>query len=365
LLAAAAGSKVITALTKVNHITPKHFLIKAEENVNVVFGRLLTNNCIQNLLYIQLNKGMKNYYKIMLGKKSMYADECLRDGFIGADFDISVDLTNKLPDDWRDFNHQFIPIFLSVHPDKSKVAAGLACGMLWTIAKGINKGDIVLSPNGRGRFLVGEVTGDYSYHPGKILPHRRPVRWYPETIARSEVSEGLQSSTRSIGTSAQITKHAEEIELLVGGKPTAPIITTDPTIEDPTVFGLEKHLEEFLVSNWKNTELGKNYDIYEEDGELVGQQYPSDTGPIDILAVSKDKRELLVVELKRGRASDNVIGQIQRYMGYVLHELAEDNQTVKGVIIALEDDTRIRRALSVTKNIEFYRYQVNFKLFKN
>jgi restriction system protein len=52
-------------------------------------------------------------------------------------------------------------------------------------------------------------------------------------------------------------------------------------------------------------------------------------------------------------------------MGYIKGELAESNQTVKGVIIALEDDLRIRRALSVTDNIEFYRYQVNFKLFKS
>ena len=51
-------------------------------------------------------------------------------------------------------------------------------------------------------------------------------------------------------------------------------------------------------------------------------------------------------------------------MGYVLQELAEPNQKVKGIIIALEDDIRIRRALAVTNNIEFYRYQVSFKLFK-
>jgi len=71
-----------------------------------------------------------------------------------------------------------------------------------------------------------------------------------------------------------------------------------------------------------------------------------------------------VVELKKGRISDNVLGQIQRYMGYVQEELAEEGQKVKGVIIALEDDLRIRRALSVVNNIEFYRYQVSFKLFK-
>ena len=97
---------------------------------------------------------------------------------------------------------------------------------------------------------------------------------------------------------------------------------------------------------------------------MVGQQYPTDTGQIDILAISKDKKTLLVVELKKGRVSDNVIGQIQRYMGYVLEELTEENQKVKGVIIALEDDLRIKRALSVTNNIEFYKYQVSFQLYK-
>ncbi len=74
------------------------------------------------------------------------------------------------------------------------------------------------------------------------------------------------------------------------------------------------------------------------------------------------KSTLLVVELKKGRVSDNVVGQIQRYMGFVKEERAEPNQIVKGVIIGLEDDLRVRRALSVTNNIEYYRYEVSFKL---
>ena len=44
---------------------------------------------------------------------------------------------------------------------------------------------------------------------------------------------------------------------------------------------------------------------------------------MDILAISKDKSELLVIELKKGRASDVVVGQIQRYMGFAQYELAE------------------------------------------
>ena len=178
------------------------------------------------------------------------------------------------------------------------------------------------------------------------------------------MSLALRNSTGSIGTVSNVTKYAEEIEKLIGGQYPPSLVATDEDVEDPSVFALEKHLEEFLVTNWKSTALGQNYDIYEEDGELVGQQYPSDTGPIDILAISKDRKELLIVELKKGRVSDVVVGQIQRYMGYVLDELAEPDQTVKGVIIALEDDIRIRRALKVTQGIDFYRYQVSFKLTK-
>lgn len=308
---------------------------------------------------------MKRYCRVMLGAKSIYADECFRGNFIGADFLADIDLTGQLLDDWRQFNQTFIPIWLERNSGKSKVSAGLSCGALWTIAKGIKMGDIVLCPNGAGAYYVGEVLDNYSFHQNEILPHRRTVKWYPVLIERASMSDNLKNSTGSIGTVSDISKYAEEIEGLIGGKKPATLISTDETVEDPSVFALEKHLEDFLVQNWKQTELGKDYDIYEEDGELVGQQYPSDTGPIDILAISKDKKSLLVVELKKGRVSDNVVGQIQRYMGYVKEELAEDNQHVKGVIIGLEDDLRIKRALSVTNNIEFYRYQVSFKLFKN
>lgn len=306
-----------------------------------------------------------DYYRIMLGRKSAHAKECFEGSFIGGDWGMDFDLNGKLPENWRDFNKEFIPVFLERNPEKSKVAAGLACGMLHTICKGIHKGDIVLCPNGSGAYFVGEVSEDYSYVPGGILPHRRKVQWYPKTIDRSEMSQGLQNSAGSIGTVSNISKHGEEIEGLLTGNAPPQLISTDELVEDPTVFALEKHLEDFLVRNWSSTELGKNYNIVEEDGEIIGQQYPSDTGPIDILAISKDKKEYLVVELKKGRASDAVVGQVQRYMGYVLEDLSEPGQSVRGVIIALEDDIRLKRALSVTNNIEFYKYQVSFKLFKN
>ena len=306
---------------------------------------------------------MKSYFRVMLGQKSARAEECFAGNFIGTDFGIRQDLTNKLPDEWREFNQEFIPVFLATHPEKTRIGAGLACGALWTVSKGIQKGDVVLCPDGTGKYRVGEVSGSYFYEPGGILPHRRPVTWLNVTIDRAAMSEALRNSTGSIGTASNITKHSEEIEKLMGGVSVPKLISTDASIEDPSSFALEEHLEEFLIKNWANTELGKNYDIYEEDGEKA-QQYQTDTGPLDILAISKDKKRLLVVELKRGRASDAVVGQTLRYMSFVQEVLADAGQTVLGAVIAHEDDPRIRRALTMTPSIVFYRYQVSFKLAK-
>jgi restriction system protein len=303
----------------------------------------------------------------MLGRKSVHAAECISGGFIGTDFGIQEDLSRKLPEEWRAFNKQFIPVYQANNPGKSKISAGLACGAIWTVSKGIKPNDVILSPDGTGTYRIGEVLGEYYYAAGQILPHRRKVRWLEATIARQDMSEALQNSAGSIGTVSDISGYRDEIEKLLGdASPTtrALIIAGDPDIEDPVAFAMEKHLEAFLVANWNQTILSKDFSIYEEDGERVGQQYATDAGTIDVLAISKDKKRLLVVELKRGRASDVVVGQVLRYMGYVKEQIAESDQVVEGAIIALDDDQKLRWALTSVPAISFYRYQISFKLVK-
>ena len=307
---------------------------------------------------------MRNYYRLMLGRKSKHADACFTGGFVGTDFGIHQDLTSRLPDEWRAFNKEFIPIYLKNRPNKTKIAAGLACGAIYTVSKGMALGDILLCPDGTGQYRVGEIIGEYIYASGEILQHRRPVRWSDHRISRTDMSEILRNSCGSAGTVSSISKHADEIERLLKGLALPDDGLTGEIIEDPVAFAMEKHLEDFLVKNWSGTDLSGDFEIYEDDGEMVGQQFPTDTGPIDILAISKDSKTLLVIELKRGRASDVVVGQLLRYMGFVQDELAEPEQTVRGIVIALEDNQRLRRALAMVPNIEFYRYQVSFKLVK-
>ena len=144
------------------------------------------------------------------------------------------------------------------------------------------------------------------------------------------------------------------------------ILTTNTTRDGGEVnFAMEKHLEEFLVENWNSLDIGKEFDRHEAQIEGKRKKYRTDTGEIDIFALSKDKKTYLVVELKKGRASDKVVGQIQRYMGYIRSEIANENQEVKGLIIGLSDDLGLKRAISINPDIQFTKYQISFDLIKD
>jgi restriction system protein len=309
---------------------------------------------------------MKKYYRVILGKQHKHFKECYDGKFIGVGW-FSIDLKNDLPENWREFNKKFIPVFQERFPDKSKITAGLACGAIHTVSKGMNDDDIVLCPDGQRNYKIAKIKGKYFFNAEKpSIVHRRPVEWLPVTISRDEMSETLRNSAGSVGTISNISKHADEIENFIKGVSPVSISSTDKEIENPSMFVMENHLEDFLIKNWSKTPLSKKYDIYEDkDKDVDGRQFKTDTGEMDILAISKNKKEYLVIELKRGRASDSVVGQIQRYMGYIKEEFLEKDQTVRGVIIALEDDIKVKRALSVTSDIDFYQYKINFDLVKS
>jgi restriction system protein len=306
---------------------------------------------------------MKKYFRVFLGSGGEHIKECVEKGFIGVDYRFETSLTPYLAETWSESRGLIKPIYLKYNPAKSAVGAGLSCGALWTFGKGIQRGDLIFSPDGNGNYFSGEITGDYIYVPDSFFPHQREIKWNLATFPRSEMSDELKKATAATLTIVEMTKFSVEVEKLTGGINNPTIISIDPNVEDPSAFALEKHLEDFLVYNWTQTELSKKYDLVTDEGVVVAQQYQSDTGPIDILAISKDKKEYLVIELKKGKTSDVVVGQTLRYMGFVKNELATNRETVRGMVIALEDDLRLRNALSMVPEIDFFRYKVDFKLF--
>ena len=120
-----------------------------------------------------------------------------------------------------------------------------------------------------------------------------------------------------------------------------------------------------MIDNWDKLPLGAEWDILtDESGDLVGYEYPTEVGRIDILARHKNRDAWLVIELKRGRTADRVVGQILRYMGWVQKHIAGETGNVKGLIVAPEFEQNMQYALLAARNadISLARYHVRFKL---
>ncbi len=118
------------------------------------------------------------------------------------------------------------------------------------------------------------------------------------------------------------------------------------------------------MENWEHTPLGAEWAIYGTDDEPeAGDQFPTDVGPVDILAVHKTDPKMLVTELKRGQSTDQTVGQVLRYMGWIDRNLARPaGKSVEGLIIAHELDKSTSYALQTISHVRFLRYEIEFRL---
>lgn len=101
----------------------------------------------------------------------------------------------------------------------------------------------------------------------------------------------------------------------------------------------------------------------DKDGETIGQQYDTkEVGIIDLLCIDKDTGDYVVIEIKRGNeTSDEVVGQLTRYIGWVKARLAE-NKNVYGIILSAGHDEKIKYSISVVPNCRLAIYDVQFKI---
>jgi hypothetical protein len=116
----------------------------------------------------------------------------------------------------------------------------------------------------------------------------------------------------------------------------------------------EKMLEDFL-------EL--NLHLLEDGLTLVGRQYPTLVGPIDLLARDRSKR-YMVIELKKGKASDRVFGQMNRYRGFIQEELSPRKREVRGAIVAQEIDNKLKYAFRGQRSrlLQLFRFEFQGKV---
>ncbi|GAB6282764.1 MAG: hypothetical protein STSR0008_15130 [Ignavibacterium sp.] len=168
--------------------------------------------------------------------------------------------------------------------------------------------------------------------------------WSPRTIAYYIYSPTIRSLWES--KTGDVMDTIEEIEA--------------QEVSDSS-FQLEKHLEDFLIANWETTDLSKKFDLIVEEGELKSQQYPTDIGKIDLLVKDKSNGEYVVIELKKSQTSDDTIGQITRYMGWVKKNIS-NVPSVSGIIIAGGFDKKLKYSLEMVSNIKLLQYKISFSL---
>lgn len=115
----------------------------------------------------------------------------------------------------------------------------------------------------------------------------------------------------------------------------------------------ESYLKEEIKSNQEITEadieriLILDLDMVEKGLQLIDNQYATDVGIIDILCIDKNEN-YVVIEIKKGRASDKVVGQIQRYLNWVQNNLAKEKK-VRGVIVCKEYNKKIVSSINISK----------------
>lgn len=302
------------------------------------------------------------YYKIFLGRQNKYAELGIKEGIIGIDFSVP-DLT-QLDFESEGLRDDIKSIYKENRPDVTNASAGSAVGHIFRFIQTLSIGERVIVPQGAGKYMVGEIQSKYFYAgDNEPIPHRRKITWIG-SINQEDFSDQMVNSFRYIGTISDVSNYSEEIEALLSGDNFK--VEKAQNKIDQGEFSLEKHLEDFMIKNWSFTEFGHDYDlIIDEEGNSISQQYHTEVGDIDILAVKKDGSEILIIELKKGKSSDAVVGQTLRYRTAIKKEIAEDHQSIRAIIITGKDDKKVRYSLeSLGDMIEFMVYNLSFSLKK-
>ena len=110
--------------------------------------------------------------------------------------------------------------------------------------------------------------------------------------------------------------------------------------------------------------LEQELEALEEGLKLEGRQYATAVGPIDILATDKNKL-WVIIELKRGRTSDKVVGQIARYITWVVERLAHGNrEKVRGIVVGTHFDKHFDAAIKQIRDVTPYTFDLRVRYDK-
>ncbi len=195
-----------------------------------------------------------------------------------------------------------------------------------------------------GRFVVGgewkpEPKGKQKW-PGKVVgtfPMKDTEVWtrpVPQSLVMRDLSNQnyrrrIVNITREDGVIVETARRVYE-RLGFGGA-------------DGEIVILEEGLEEAIKPNLKKLGL-------KLAEKRIQQQFSMGPGVGRSDLICKNEvGDLVVIELKRGKTSDETIGQVLRYVQWVRENIAESGQGVQGWIVAGDYDEHLRLAASAAQ----------------
>jgi len=161
---------------------------------------------------------------------------------------------------------------------------------------------------------------------------------------------------------ARYLRLKQQYEAFLSGSVTAAVDDEPASFEEAEIaFELESQLRDFIAGNLQSIAVrGKKLSLYVDPKGRKGIEYPTEVGPIDILALDQTGT-FVVFELKRANSPDRAVGQVARYMGWIKKNLASGKE-VHGVIVAKSISDKLRYAITVVPNVSLYVYEVKFHL---
>jgi hypothetical protein len=132
----------------------------------------------------------------------------------------------------------------------------------------------------------------------------------------------------------------------------------DPEDLSEQAFAAESDLRDFLAQNLGMIEPGLRL---HKDGERCGVEFPVGQGRVDILAVDREGK-FVVVELKLSMGRAKALGQLLYYMGWVDRNLG--NGPCRGAIVAREVSDELLTAAQRVSGLKLFQYSLKVALEK-
>lgn len=236
------------------------------------------------------------------------------------------------------------------------------------------------------RRLMQDMAAELASEPGSIFTRKQAVAWFEENYPKIRPATVAAHLIR-LSTNAPSRMHysAKPIQddvlyqidssrfrrydpdrdpepIREKGQPGASVESDEEDVDQPEgagEFAYERDLRNYLAKNLETLEGGLR--LYEDDEGITGIEFPVGGRFIDILANDSDGG-LVVIELKVSRGYDRVVGQLMRYVAWIRKNLSDNDQSVRGMIVAREISEDLRLACSLIPDVELFEYQLSLKL---